>query len=219
MKVNAGLTGGFVSAILFLTWLSICAMIQVGAARYGKIYGSFAVAPIVLAWVHVSWQIVLFGAEVAFSVQNCETFRMEQNAGDANVRARLLLALSVTKEAARSMLSEVPLFNLEAYGHQHRIPVRLLHAVVDELVRTGILAGVAERPGVYVLLKAPSVLTIGDILNGVLDTGAGVRELGLGHLDADVRKAVEGAFKGMHAGVALASVDTLLAGETKRMAG
>ncbi|HAS82496.1 MAG TPA: hypothetical protein DCS43_07455 [Verrucomicrobia bacterium] len=219
MKLNAGLTGGFVSAILFLVWLSICAMIQVGAARYGKIYGSFAVAPIVLAWVHVSWQIVLFGAEVAFSVQNCETFRMEQNAGDANVRARLLLALSVTKEAARSMLSEVPLFNLEAYGHQHRIPVRLLHAVVDELVRTGILAGVAERPGVYVLLKAPSVLTIGDILNGVLDTGAGVRELGLGHLDADVRKAVEGAFKGMHAGVALASVDTLLAGETKRMAG
>jgi len=70
MKVRSGLTGGLVSAVLFLLWLWICAMVQVGAAKYGKIYGSFAVAPIVLAWVHVSWQIVLFGAEVAFSVEN-----------------------------------------------------------------------------------------------------------------------------------------------------
>lgn len=212
MKLKSGLTGGFVSAVLFLVWLWICAMLQVGAARYGKIYGSFAVAPIVLAWVHVSWQIVLFGAEVAFSVENCETFRMEQSAGDANIRARLTLALSVVLEAARSMLTDTPPFDLAAYGHSRRIPVRFLNAVVAELEQAGYLAPVMNREGVYVLLKAPGILAVKDIMKVILNTGAGEKELGLARVDADVRTVVENAFSGMDDRMEKVTMATLLEG-------
>ncbi len=194
MKVKSGLTGGLVSAILFLVWMWVCAMVQVGAARYGKIYGSFAVAPIVLAWVHVSWQIVLFGAEVAFSIENCDTFRMEQYAGEANVRARMTLALSVVAEAARSMTTDIPPFDLMNYGHTRRIPVRFLNAVAQELVLAGTMAPIHERPGVYALLKSPGTLSVRDILNVVLNAGTGARELGLAHADPAVQKAVESVF-------------------------
>ncbi len=197
MKVRSGLTGGLVSAVLFLIWLWICAMVQVGAAKYGKIYGSFAVAPIVLAWVHVSWQIVLFGAEVAFSVENCDTFRMEQSAADANVRARLTLALSVVAEAAHRMETSAPPFDVAQYGHHRRIPVRLLNAVTDELVRGGYMVPVTERLGVYVLLRSPASIPVQDIVDVVMNAGSGVKELGLVRVDTEVLAAVKKAFDGM----------------------
>ena len=54
--------GGFGTAILFGAWVKICAVAQVGIAKSSALYGSFAFLPIVLAWLYMSWQIVLFGA-------------------------------------------------------------------------------------------------------------------------------------------------------------
>lgn len=211
MKVNAGLTGGLVSAVLFLVWLWICAMVQVGAAKYGKIYGSFAVAPIVLAWVHVSWQIVLFGAEVAFSVENCDTFRMEQSAANANVRARLTLALSVVAEAARRMETNASPFDVAAYGHQRRLPVRLLNAVTEDLVKAGYMVPVTDRPGVYVLLRSPASIPVQEIADVVMNAGSGVKELGLVRVDTEVLAAVKQAFDGMNVTLAELTVERLVA--------
>ena len=54
--------GGFVTAFLFGAWVKICAIAQVGIAKSSALYGSFAFLPIVLAWLYMSWQIVLRGA-------------------------------------------------------------------------------------------------------------------------------------------------------------
>ena len=54
--------GGFVTAFLFGAWVKICAVAQVGIAKSSALYGSFAFLPIVLAWLYMSWQIVLLGA-------------------------------------------------------------------------------------------------------------------------------------------------------------
>jgi len=54
--------GGFVTAIFFGAWVKICAVAQVGIAKASALYGSFAFLPIVLAWLYMSWQIVLLGA-------------------------------------------------------------------------------------------------------------------------------------------------------------
>ena len=52
---------GLVTAILFSAWFRICAVAQVGIAKSSALYGSFALLPIVLAWLYMSWQIVLLG--------------------------------------------------------------------------------------------------------------------------------------------------------------
>lgn len=56
--------GGMATAFLFGMWMKICAVAQVGIAKSSALYGSFAFFPIVLAWMYVSWQIVLFGANM-----------------------------------------------------------------------------------------------------------------------------------------------------------
>ena len=59
---RAAFLGGFVTAFLFGAWVKICAVAQVGIAKSSALYGSFAFLPIVLAWVYMSWQIILLGA-------------------------------------------------------------------------------------------------------------------------------------------------------------
>jgi membrane protein len=52
---------GVVTAVMFGFWLKICTIAQVGIARSSALYGSLALLPIILAWIFISWQIVLFG--------------------------------------------------------------------------------------------------------------------------------------------------------------
>jgi len=192
-KVRTGpaLTGGVVTALLFLGWLWACAAFQVAVARNSKIYGSFALVPIVLAWVYMSWQIILFGAETAFAVQNCATYRMEQGAARASFHARTVLAVSVAVAAARAMLSVEKGFEVSAYARKRRVPVRLLQDVVDDLVKVGLLAAVAESDGRYVLLKTPERLKVGDVIEAMSDQGVPGEALGLEQTETSVREAVE----------------------------
>ena len=56
--------GGLITAVIFGAWLKVCAVAQVGVAKSSALYGSFAFLPIVLAWLYMSWQIVLLGANI-----------------------------------------------------------------------------------------------------------------------------------------------------------
>jgi membrane protein len=67
--------GGLLSALLFVGWLKICAVAQVGIANSSALYGSFAFFPIVLAWMFVSWEIVLLGANMVRAFEEAEKQR------------------------------------------------------------------------------------------------------------------------------------------------
>jgi len=209
-----GLAGGLVAALLFLGWLRVCAGLQVGAARYGKLYGSFATVPILLAWVYVSWQIVLFGAEVAFAVQNCATYRMEQGAYRASVRARITLALSIVAAAARAKLSSGGHFDVAPYARKRRVPVRLLNEVVAELVAAGYLAELSEKEGSFALLKDPAALRVRDIIDKVVHSGVSTRELGLSTMEPDIEALVTRAVAGVNDSLHDMSVKDLLGSES-----
>ena len=61
--------GGLVTAILYGGWMKVCAIAQVGIAKSSALYGSFAIFPIVLAWMYMSWEIILLGANMAYAFQ------------------------------------------------------------------------------------------------------------------------------------------------------
>ena len=61
--------GGLITALLFGGWMKLCAVAQVGIAKSSALYGSFAFLPIVLAWMYMSWEIILLGANMAHAFQ------------------------------------------------------------------------------------------------------------------------------------------------------
>lgn len=65
VRFSSALKGGALTAAASGAWMKICAVAQVGVAKSSALYGSFAFLPIVLAWLYMSWQIVLLGAVMA----------------------------------------------------------------------------------------------------------------------------------------------------------
>ncbi|OGV60052.1 MAG: hypothetical protein A2283_19795 [Lentisphaerae bacterium RIFOXYA12_FULL_48_11] len=210
VKAGPGLLGGFVTAMLFIGWLWICAALQINVANYGKIYGSFAVVPILLAWVYVSWGIVLFGAEVAFAVQNCSSYRMEQGARKATIEARMIMALSIILEAARALAGKGLGFEVARYAERKRIPVRFINEVVEDLVQSGLLAELSEKSGKYVLLKVPSLVKVRDVVDVVVRSGSDPANLGLGTVDPCVERIVKKASDGLNTSISQTSIQELM---------
>ncbi len=193
VRTGAGLTGGFFTAVLFLAWLTLCAALQVSVAKYGRLYGGFAVVPILLAWMHVSWQIVLLGAEVAFAVQNAATHRMELGAESASTETRLALALGILIEAARSLRSGPGVFDAAVFARERRVPVRLLNVVLGQLTGEGFLGELSETPGHYALLRDAASTSVGDVVLRLLRRGATAEQLGFRAGGAEVMAAMQRA--------------------------
>lgn len=66
---RSALYAGFFTVALVGGWLVLCTTAGVGIAKSGAMYGSFAAVPIVLAWVYVSWQLVLLGSCMSYAFE------------------------------------------------------------------------------------------------------------------------------------------------------
>ena len=69
VKFKAAFWGGAITALLYGGWMKVCAIAQVGIAKSSALYGSFAIFPILLAWMYMSWEIILFGANIVHAFQ------------------------------------------------------------------------------------------------------------------------------------------------------
>ena len=187
VRIRPALAGGLFTAVCFLAWLWLCARLQVGVINYSKLYGGFAVVPIMLAWIYTSWQIVLLGAEIAFACQHASAYGQEQASRRASLRARWQMALAVAAEMARAMQAGEGPLAAACFARRRGLSVRLLNDVIEDLQQAGLVAETAGQPGAYVLLRDPSRLTAAAVALAVLDRGAPPEALGLGRLDERIR--------------------------------
>jgi len=207
VQFRAALIGGFASALAVI--LLQLAVTRLGGMIFRKyaIYGSFAAIPVFLFWLHINWQILLFGAELAFAVQNVGTYRHEQEAVRASPRARLTLAYTLLKEICDRFEEGSGPFDAGAFARANRIPVRLIQDVIHLLHEAGLITESGEQPGCYTLLKDPARIEAHAVFNLLLEDGAEASELGLrqpaeqvSELLARVDQALEQALTGCHAG-------------------
>ena len=192
VKAFPSIAGGFVAAIGFAVWLKICLALQIGVAKYSTFFGSFAMVPILLSWVYVSWEILLFGAEVASAVQNVETYKVELGWKDANFRARIYLAAALLREAVSGLATGDGLLDLAVFNRRHRIAVRLVRSVAYELSVAGVLVETAKDSNCFAVRKDLGRMTLGDLLDLFVDVG--VRPEGLGLSNLATSKAVKDEF-------------------------
>lgn len=171
VKTGPALIGGLVTMALFVGWLKLCAMAQIGIGKYSMLYGGFAVMPILLMWMYTSWQIILLGALIAFAVQNHKTFG-QRSAATASPRARLLMAVTLCSEMTRQAREKTggP-FSAETFIRERNVPERFVNDILGLLVCRGIAAEIAGHPGCYLLCRCGETLTAAEIAKVVLDHG------------------------------------------------
>ena len=139
VKFSAALLAGIVAGTLyqFVQWGYVT--FQVGVSRYNAIYGSFAALPLFMIWVHVSWLIVLFGAELSFAYQNVKQYEFEADTENISLtlyrKVLLLVMVRVVKNFEEGAL---PLTS-ETLSEVLKLPVRLVRRVLNELLEAGLV--------------------------------------------------------------------------------
>ncbi len=69
VQLRAALEGGVVTTALLGVWLRLCSLVQFGIAETSAAYGSFALIPIIIVWIFMSWKIILLGCNMTYAFQ------------------------------------------------------------------------------------------------------------------------------------------------------
>jgi membrane protein len=148
--IAGGISAGTISQIV--QWIYI--KFQIGVSTYGAIYGSFAALPLFLAWLQVSWMIVLFGAEIAYACEHYETYGYHPDLSRISVSARRILMLRVFHLLVKKFSAAEPPPDARQIASTLEIPSRLVRNLLESLGEAGLVRtvkgtgkGLAFQPG------------------------------------------------------------------------
>jgi len=147
VKFRSGLLAGIVAGTIFqiVQWAYI--KFQVGAARYGAIYGSFAALPLFLLWLQTSWLVVLFGAELSFAHQNVDTYEFEPDCLSISYSFKKRLSLLIMNVIVKNFCNKEKPWYAAEISHKLEIPIRLVRQILYELSESGVIIEVGKEEG------------------------------------------------------------------------
>jgi len=70
VKIRYALISGFLIGLAYQIVQYFYVHFQLGVSNYNAVYGVFAIIPLFLIWTQLNWTLVLFGAQLTFTLQN-----------------------------------------------------------------------------------------------------------------------------------------------------
>ncbi len=131
----AGIIGGTIYQLLQLGWIEG----QVFLSKYNAIYGTFAALPLFLIWLQLSWMVLLFGAELAFAIQNVSSWSYDNEELHINMRTRRKLTLLVMKRIIVHFEKMQGPISFEKLSGELIVPHRFVREVLNELENSGLI--------------------------------------------------------------------------------
>lgn len=117
---------------------------QIGVTNNNLIYGTFAALPIFLAWLNLSWIIVLVGCEIAYAVQHESSYRPSIPAGLVSISQRERAALQVLVRACKRANDGLPPESAGAIAAEIDLPRRVTTEIIEALVHCSMLVRSAK---------------------------------------------------------------------------
>lgn len=130
-----GLSAGTIAQIV--QWIYF--KFQIGASKYGAIYGSFAALPLLLGWLQLTWMIVLFGAEIAHAHEHYETFGFHPDYSQISLSSKKFLILRIFHLLTKRFSQGEKPLNARQIAYMLEIPVRLVKQILNELINVGLV--------------------------------------------------------------------------------
>ncbi|WP_419145104.1 YhjD/YihY/BrkB family envelope integrity protein [Myxococcus stipitatus] len=171
VRVRSALAGGLVAGLGWMAAKSLYAEFAARSFRYNLLYASLSALPLFLAWVYVSWLLLLFGARLSYAVEHT-AFRDSLFAFGTHPRAHELVASRIAQETTLTWVDGGQAPTPRELATRLRVPESLVHEVVDRMVDAGLLERL--RRGGLRPARDPASLTLADTslaVHGVMITG------------------------------------------------
>jgi membrane protein len=145
VKTGSALIGGIVGGTMFQLFQLVYINFQSQLFNYGEVYGSFAVLPLFLVWMQLSWLIVLFGAEIAFANQNVEHYEAESESYNISNHMKSIVTLLIVRQIALNFRDSLPALTSDDIADKLDLPVRLVRDILYELMEVGIVSEMVTK--------------------------------------------------------------------------
>jgi membrane protein len=164
---------------------------------YSAIYGVLGLIPLAIFWVYVTWLIVLFGLQLAFTIQHFETLETAEISKAREAEGQFIAndttAIAVAREIAAAFAAGHGPTSTDDVCSRLDIPGEFGEKFLDELVSRGILAKTTDpKPG-FVPAKDPEHIRLSEIGDAVAAASFGQPkpdEKALRHVIEDQRQAL-----------------------------
>lgn len=170
VRLRSALVGGLVAAILWQTVGWGFAVFVASSTRYYVIYSSFAILLLFLLWLHVSWVIVLLGAQVSYAHQHIHYFLGDREALTQSPAGREKLALHMMLLIGRNFYHGLDPLSVTELGTRLRVPAGIVQELMVMLVQAKLVLPLADQDA-CVLARDPETIGIKDILDCVRHAG------------------------------------------------
>lgn len=145
VRLVPALIGGVFAGVLWAGGGNLITRFVISMSRLEAIYAGFAIVLAVMAWLYLSWLILLLGAQLAFYVQNPDYLPLGQRAPSPSNAVRERLALSAMLLVGRDFEKPGHGWRIESLCAAIRVPRQLLEPVCGALMSEGLLARTSEH--------------------------------------------------------------------------
>ena len=136
-------------------------------ASYDVVYGSLWVLPVLLVGMVLMWNVILFGAEIGFTLQN---YRHHATGGPGDwSRSPLHLGMAVMLDVSRQFMIGGRMPTLETLSRRFIVGIPYLRKIIDDLIASKILLHAGDDRDGFVPARRPENITFGDVLNALED--------------------------------------------------
>ncbi|MFZ2286947.1 MAG: YihY/virulence factor BrkB family protein [Bacteroidales bacterium] len=133
VKLRSAIFAGLVAGIGLQVLQIVYVESQMGIARLGTLYGSFAAVPLLMIWIQMSWVVLLMGAQLSYYMQNITRYEFEFDVQRVSPKQKKRLALLVMHSLIEDFVKGAKPRSPEEISLELSLPVRTVHECLDML--------------------------------------------------------------------------------------
>lgn len=169
VRFKGAAVAGLIAGIAFYVFQKFYFYIQVGLSSYNAIYGTFAAVPLFLAWTQISWEILLFGGELSFAIQNVSRYEQEARGLQLSGENRRRIAVAAMSVIANRFTNEPKgTTSSEDIASELELPLRIVRDVLFDLENAGLVMAVTsaadDKVTHYLPSRDVSTMTLADVV-------------------------------------------------------
>lgn len=172
VKFSSALIAGILAGTLYQLTQWGYITFQVGVARYGAIYGTFAAVPLFMIWLQVSWLIFLYGAEISYAIQNTRGFKAKKEHPELNAYHKKLVCLMLIHNIVKKFENGDMAGSAEEFSNEMHIPLYYTKSMLYLLQQQKIINELSEGNEVrYQPARDINKFTLGYVIENIERSG------------------------------------------------
>jgi len=139
VKIKAALLSGLFTGAGYIILQYVYMYLQKILTSYNTIYGGFAALPFFLVWLQSSWTLILFGAQLTFSIQNVNSFEFYPTDRPICMRYFFINCIRIMRTLGHRIQNHEGPVAADKLAVELQIPIRITRRTLSFLAQAGLV--------------------------------------------------------------------------------